>query len=265
MPKRPCAIALTPDENTILCGDKFGDVYALPLLGELHPKSATDQDSQNINGHLAPEALTKSFVPSASSRTVHTKKNQRALQNQMKLKNQNSAKKTPLFDYQHLLGHVSLLTDLLSVSLPLEDSSPSKERPYIITADRDEHIRVSRGIPQAHVIEGFCLGHTEFVSKLCVLPWNKRYLVSGGGDEFLLVWDWSSYKSIHSFSLNPLVQGLGVKKDMENSRSVSSVSQGGHNMLDPRTHDKLAIRGIWALDASSANRNLPKILVTCEG
>ncbi|KAJ4417395.1 tRNA (guanine-N(7)-)-methyltransferase non-catalytic subunit trm82, partial [Neurospora sp. IMI 360204] len=32
MPKRPCALALTPDNKTILSADKFGDVFSLPLL-----------------------------------------------------------------------------------------------------------------------------------------------------------------------------------------------------------------------------------------
>lgn len=54
------------------------------------------------------------------------------------------------FEHKLLLGHVSMLTDIALVVL--------NGRNYIITADRDEHIRISRGIPQSHIIEGFCLG-----------------------------------------------------------------------------------------------------------
>ncbi len=63
-------------------------------------------------------------------------------------------------------------------------------RDYILTADRDEHIRVSRGIPQTHVIEGFCLGHEEFVSRLCIPSSRPEILISGGGDDKLFVWEW---------------------------------------------------------------------------
>lgn len=58
-----------------------------------------------------------------------------------------------LQDESLLLGHVSLLTTFLL----------SPDEKYIITADRDEHIRVS-WYPQAYTIEQFCLGHEKCVS-----------------------------------------------------------------------------------------------------
>lgn len=36
----------------------------------------------------------------------------------------------------------------------------SADNKYVITADRDEHVRVSR-FPNGYNIESFCLGHTE--------------------------------------------------------------------------------------------------------
>jgi len=69
-----------------------------------------------------------------------------------------------------------------------------------VTADRDEHIRVS-WFPQGYNIESFCLGTTTFVSKLHLSlspapspasPW----LVSGGGEELLRVWEWKSGKQV---------------------------------------------------------------------
>ena len=188
MPKRPCAIALTSDDSTILCADKFGDVYSLPLLG-LPYESKTDEstgDPAKDEDQNAP----KVFTPAANSKTVHTKKNKEALRHQMRLNNQKSEKKSLQFDHQLLLGHVSLLTDVVSVTITDETSTNPRQRSYLLSADRDEHIRISRGIPQAYVIEGYCFGHTEFVNKLCIPDWNKRMLVSGGGDDFLLVWDW---------------------------------------------------------------------------
>ena len=155
MPKRPCAIALTSNESTILCGDKFGDVYSLPLLGKSYEDSlnASEERSEKTNGQT--KTKNAPFVPAASSRTVHTKKNQEALRNQQKQTNPKREQKVVHFDHKLLLGHVSLLTDLVCVELDGHASPSSKRREYIITSDRDEHIRISRGIPQAHIIEGY--------------------------------------------------------------------------------------------------------------
>lgn len=51
-----------------------------------------------------------------------------------------------------VLGHTSLLTSFLL----------TPDGKYIVTADRDEHIRVS-WFPQGFCIESFCLGHTQWV------------------------------------------------------------------------------------------------------
>ena len=111
MPKRPCAIQVLPDNLTILCGDKFGDVYSLPLIRELQ------QQGTNISsGPEESESMTaraKPFKPTATNLTVHTQRNRKALQAQLNQKNQSSKQKEPLkFEHRLLLGHVSMLTDL---------------------------------------------------------------------------------------------------------------------------------------------------------
>lgn len=178
MPKKLSALTLTPDENNILTGDKFGDVYTFPLIpsGE----------------YVKVQAPAKAYEPAATNLTVHTKRNLESLEQQMRqaaLSKTNQAERVALnFEHQVIIGHVSLLTELISVTRPA-DSTVGK-RNYILTADRDEHIRVSRGVPQAHVIEQFCFGHTSFVSSLCVPSFEPKVLISGGGDNYLLVWDW---------------------------------------------------------------------------
>ncbi|KAJ2995419.1 WD repeat-containing protein 4 [Globomyces sp. JEL0801] len=94
-----------------------------------------------------------------------------------------------------LLGHVSILTDM----------AWSLDSQYLLTADRDEKIRVNH-YPATYDIHQFCLGHTEFVSKLIVLPGPPNVkqsammkgvhnlLISGGGDDFLCVWDYETGK-----------------------------------------------------------------------
>ncbi|KAK8089475.1 hypothetical protein PG997_004436 [Apiospora hydei] len=182
MVKRPSGIALTADdEKTILVADKFGDVYALPLV----PSAA---DALDEGSAAALQESTRLARKGANNLTVHTQRNLKALEEQArqraaKQKQKEEQKEAgPTFKQDLLLGHVSMLT---SVAVASADG-----RPYILTGDRDEHIRVSRGIPQAHVIENFCLGHTSFISTIC-LP-QPDVLVSGGGDSELYVWDWKA-------------------------------------------------------------------------
>lgn len=178
MPKRPCAIQITSDDTTILVGDKFGDVYSLPLIPPEDVHAATTVAEEPAQSDIQ-------FKPSATNLTVHSKRNRDALAAQIQQKNFTPRKEALKFEHKLLLGHVSMLTDMEYVRCEKDVQS----RGYIITADRDEHIRISRGPPQAHIIEGFCLGHTEFVSKICQAS-DSNLLVSGGGDPWLGVWEW---------------------------------------------------------------------------
>ncbi|ORX62417.1 WD40 repeat-like protein [Hesseltinella vesiculosa] len=81
-------------------------------------------------------------------------------------------------DLEPILGHVSMVTDL----------ALSDDEKYIITSDRDEHVRVSH-YPNGYNIESFCLGHTDAVTNVHLVPWQKDRLVSTGGDCTLRLWD----------------------------------------------------------------------------
>ncbi|CAI7590963.1 unnamed protein product [Penicillium manginii] len=230
MPKRPSALALTPDGQTILCADKFGDAYSLPLIpGE----------------YIAPAEEAKTFKPAATNLTVHSQRNLQTLKNQItqfEREAQKAASKdgntdenvASGFEHQLILGHVSLLTDLIAVSLPTD---APVNRNYILTADRDEHIRVSRGLPHSHVIEKYCLGHTSFINKLCVPSWAPQYLISGGGDDFLLLWKWYEGKALQKVTLEGLSQ-----------------------------ESEISVRGIWAVSVEQpAGSPVQAILVGLEG
>ena len=252
-------MTLTSDESTILCADKFGDVYSLPLFQSNENEKISQDATDSVPSDLTAEAKTTSVVPSASSLTVHTKRNQRALQDQQKSVKTVSEKSFPGFNHQLLLGHVSLLTDLVHVTLHPGQSGSRALRSYILTSDRDEHIRVSRGLPQAHIIHGYCLEHTEFVSKLCVPCFNPRMLISGGGDDYLLVWDW----------LNGRVQQrLDIKHLIDAHRlDVLPDTWSGSTLGKPQGNGHIAISGIWAMKTTLGCPDSVEgeVIITCEG
>jgi tRNA (guanine-N(7)-)-methyltransferase subunit TRM82 len=194
MPKRPCDVAITEDSLSLLVADKFGDVYWLPVIPSLSQDPSTSKPR-------AQQPILES--KGANHLTVHSQRNLRALEEQIKQREKQQQQRQkqgtndddeskrdaaaaaagPAFEHNLLMGHVSMLTAVTAAS--------HQGKPYILTADRDEHIRISRGIPQAHVIERFCLGHTSFVNALSLLhPGNL--LISGGGDDALVLWDWTT-------------------------------------------------------------------------
>ena len=197
MPKRPSTITLTPDGKTILSADKFGDVYSLPLI-------PTEDFKGDVTGASKPRA-PRSLKFTADESTVHTQTNLRALEHQKKqlqrAQPQSEGKpEIPVFEHTLLLGHVSMLTAMMVAD--------HEKRQYILTADKDEHIRVSRGIPQAHIIESFCLGHKAFVSKLCIPDTHPDVLISGGGDNEIFVWDWYKSQLLSKVPLLEYVQSV---------------------------------------------------------
>jgi tRNA (guanine-N(7)-)-methyltransferase subunit TRM82 len=296
MPKRPCAVVITPDDTTILCADKFGDVYSLPL----HP---LPEPTRVVPDGFQPLSTSKKFVPAANSLTVHTARNLKALKNQLRATNKPSEKAVPSFEHQLLLGHVSMLTDIACVTTDTSSSQHGKTRSYILTADRDEHIRVSRGPPQAHIIEAFCLGHKEFVSKLCIPRRLPMTLVSGGGDGLLCVWSWVEGSVLQKVDMKLLVDGYlntysesGRKNPTEQTRSTSEELKGSPGTRVISTEDveenagdrkvqrdgmiykatnapRLTVSGIWSvsqtdlchLEGDGGVTRGGEILVSCEG
>ncbi|KAH6709550.1 guanine-N(7)--methyltransferase subunit trm82 [Leptodontidium sp. MPI-SDFR-AT-0119] len=240
MPKRPCSITISADDKTIISADKFGDVYSLPLIPSpvptLQPSSApqTPEPTSSIP-----------FIPAANELTIHSQRNRKALENQKRQTNRPTEKAEPTFEHKLLLGHVSMLTDVALVEV--------QGRNYIVTADRDEHIRVSRGIPQAHIIEGFCLGHTEFITRLCFPSSRPGVLISGGGEDELFIWEWLAGKIVSKVNLKTHVDDLRRRLDLPKE------SEG------PVESTKIAVSGIFSAQAVVGSEMWDIIIVTCEG
>ena len=80
-----------------------------------------------------------------------------------------------------MLGHLSQLLDM----------AVTRDGQRILTADRDEKIRVSM-FPDCYNIDNFCLGHTEFVTSVALSSCDETRLVSGSGDGTIRCWNLTS-------------------------------------------------------------------------
>lgn len=84
-----------------------------------------------------------------------------------------------------ILGHVSMLTCV-------QNAIDENGNEVIMTADRDEHIRISY-FPKSYVIKKILFGHKEFVSCFVLPEWcDGKVLVSAGGDSFICTWLWQA-------------------------------------------------------------------------
>lgn len=126
-----------------------------------------------------------------------------------------------------ILGHASLMTSFTF----------SADERYVISADRDEHVRVS-WYPQGWNVEMYCLGHeklvdlpyrsvleslillTRYVSSVHIPAFAAQTLISGGGDPSFKVWDWMTGKikaEVEVWStVQKFVKARGYKKTRGN-------------------------------------------------
>ncbi|OBA20262.1 hypothetical protein METBIDRAFT_43849 [Metschnikowia bicuspidata var. bicuspidata NRRL YB-4993] len=103
----------------------------------------------------------------------------------------------PEKDLVPILGHVSMLSDVLVAE--------HNNQQFVLTGDRDEHIKVTH-YPLSYVVKHWLFGHHEFVSCMHLPSFNKDLLISGGGDDYLLLWDWWASKQLSRVELRDLIE-----------------------------------------------------------
>lgn len=172
MLKKVNAMQITSDGTSYVIADKFGDVYAFPLSG--HASSLPSPPTATF-ANIAPSTSTSAPAPAESASTSNA--DPPAIGSLEQRRQASAAGKRKKGDVKNpewrhvdprisslapVLGHVSLLTAVLVCNVKVGEG---KERQLVITADRDEHIRVSRW-PQGWEIEGFLLGQKKCVGHI---------------------------------------------------------------------------------------------------
>ncbi|XP_001689350.2 tRNA (guanine-N(7)-)-methyltransferase non-catalytic subunit wuho [Anopheles gambiae] len=118
-----------------------------------------------------------------------------------------------------ILGHMSQILAL----------AVSDDERFIVTSDRDEKIKVS-AYPDCHNIECFCLGHTEYVGGIEIIPSEK--LISVSGDRTLRLWDVTEGKELCKLSLKEPALDFTVQKVAEGSGMLCAVRSYVQNMVE---------------------------------
>ncbi|XP_063049210.1 tRNA (guanine-N(7)-)-methyltransferase non-catalytic subunit wdr4 [Engraulis encrasicolus] len=113
------------------------------------------------------------------------------------------------------LGHLSMLLALVV----------SPDDRFVITADRDEKIRVSLKAA-THNIQAYCLGHTQFVSCLFLPPCCPDRLLSGSGDGLVMLWEYSTGRRLQSLDMREIHQQ--PEDERLCVRRISSSTDGKH-------------------------------------
>ncbi|KFV13729.1 tRNA (guanine-N(7)-)-methyltransferase non-catalytic subunit WDR4, partial [Pterocles gutturalis] len=142
----------------------------------------------------------------------------------------------PQADGKLELGHLSLLLDVVL----------SPDDRYIVTADRDEKIRVSFA-KAPYCIVSYCLGHTEFVSKILVIPNYPDLLLSASGDSTLRLWKYKSGEEVYCCHLSSICGPETAKTDQKYPVSrITYFCQGGYVAV---LCDSISTVCIFQLDA----------------
>lgn len=101
-----------------------------------------------------------------------------------------------------ILAHFSMVLDILPT--PLDD--------FILTCDRDEKIRCTQ-FPKSNLIESYCLGHTEYVAAIALLPTQSdELLVSVSGDKTLRIWKYITGTQLVSVPLPAAALKMAIRK-----------------------------------------------------
>lgn len=119
---------------------------------------------------------------------------------------------------------------IYSIKLIINSNIFSFDIRFIITSDRDEKIKISQ-YPDCHEIEAFCLGHTEFVSSINILPHDENVLLSISGDGKIKLWNYKIGTLLKDIELDRPGLQLITKKVSSTESHVCAVCYEQHILM----------------------------------
>ena len=93
----------------------------------------------------------------------------------------------------------------------------------LVTADRDEKIRVSQ-FPQTSRVVAYCLGHTAFVSSLLVPQNAPGLLLSGGGDGTVRLWAFAEGQQLASVEVGSEAEAAAADADADDDQAMADAA-----------------------------------------
>ena len=136
-----------------------------------------------------------------------------------------------------LLGHLSQLLDM----------TLDHQAERVITADRDEKIRVSR-YPNSYNIENYCLGHTEFVTTVWLSRVSSDVVISGSGDGTVRLWNYKTGEQLLSHDvtedMTPEDRAAAVTSDNTDDNMETEDDSLARRVSPPSTPAVVKIRSV---------------------
>lgn len=152
-------------------------------------------------------------------------------------------------EQEPIVAHVSMLLDVCLTS----------SGKYIITADRDEKIRVT-DVERPFVIESFCLNHTEFVCSLLSLPNDEENIfISSSGDGSLCMWRAESGLLLCQYRITPCQQTHAEIEEVQpfipsllsfsnQKLAVGSISSNKVDVLEVKFKNSFSFNHLYDID-----------------
>ncbi|KAK0557168.1 Pre-mRNA-splicing factor SYF2 [Tilletia horrida] len=250
VPKRANTIFWEQNSSYIVLGDRFGDVRCFPAQDPAFPSVETvlSRLAANVsNPKDAPKGIKQTTSGAADS------------------DDEDGADPSDPWSSPRV-GHTSMLTAAMllesSSSTPSEHGGAAR---YIVTADRDEHIRVSRWGPKraGWVVENYLMGSNAFVAALAHVPQSvvdKHFsgrtldgsghglLLASDGGRLLRLWNY-----LHTDTSSQLVASVEVSAAVLPHVVVSGKTknkQGGAKKTAPGYQSNVSEERIQEVEAS---------------